>query len=307
MRRLAPLVACALLLAGCGLGPGKERNGGAELRVTRDFGHEVLGRAREARVREDQTVMRFLRSRFDVETRYGGRYVESIDGISGRGAGGRVDWFYFVNGIEADVGAAEYELSPGDVVQWDYRRWDAAMRVPAIVGAFPEPFVHGRGGKRLPTRVECEDAAARACEAAKRRLRAVGVAATGASLGATGARNVIRVVVGRWRAIRALQVPARLEQGPGESGVFGRFVQGGRALELLDAAGRPARRAPPRTGLVAALSPSDGEIVWVVTALDVRGLEAAARALEEPSLRNAYAVAVTPRGVEKLPLGGSRR
>ena len=72
--------------------------------------------------------MRFLRADNDVETRYGGRFVQSIDGLSGQGAGGYADWFYFVNGIEADVGAAEYELSPGDVVQWDYRDWRGARR-----------------------------------------------------------------------------------------------------------------------------------------------------------------------------------
>ena len=72
---------------GCGLGAGEEQEGGAELRVTRDFGHEELGSARSTRVREDQTVMRLLRSEFDVETRFGGRFVQSIDGLEGRGRG----------------------------------------------------------------------------------------------------------------------------------------------------------------------------------------------------------------------------
>ena len=54
--------------------------------------------------------MRLVQANNDVETRYGGRFVQSIDGLEGGGAGGSVDWFYFVNGFEADVGAAEYEL-----------------------------------------------------------------------------------------------------------------------------------------------------------------------------------------------------
>ncbi len=91
--------------------------------VTRDFGHQQLGSASERTLREDQTVMRMLQSDFDVETRFGGGFVQSIDGLAGRGAGGQRDWFYFVNGVEADVGAADYELSPGDRVQWDYRDW----------------------------------------------------------------------------------------------------------------------------------------------------------------------------------------
>src|SRR6185436_10032571 len=110
-----------------------------------------------------------------VSTRFGGRFVQSIDGLSGKGATGQVDWFFFVNGVEADKGAAEWQVSPGDRIQWDRRDWSAAMRVPAIVGAYPEPFLNGVGGKRRPVRVECDDAHARACKDARRRLEAAGV------------------------------------------------------------------------------------------------------------------------------------
>jgi hypothetical protein len=299
--RRAVLVALALAVAGCGLGPGAERKGGAELRVTRDFGHERLGVVRVKKVREDQTVMRLLRSRFDVKTRYGGRFVQAIRGLSGRGATGQIDWFYFVNGIEADVGAAEYELSPGDVVQWDYRRWDGAMRVPAIVGAFPEPFLHGLKGKRYPVRVECGDDSSKSCRLVKNRLLRLGVKASGASLGTSGTRNVMRVVVAPWKKAKIVSTVASLEKGPDDSGVFARVTRGGRELDLLGPGGQVARRAPAGTGLVAAFAPSEREIVWLVTGLDERGLDAAARALDVRSLRDAYAVAATPGGTVKLP------
>jgi hypothetical protein len=159
VKRLAALVCIVLSLtaAGCGFGEGEERGGSpAEMRVTRDFGHKLLGSARIDSVHEDETVMRMLRSDFDIDTRYGGRFVQSIDGLAGTGAGGNRDWFYWVNGVEGSVGAGEFELSPGDRVQWDWRDWGATMRVPAIVGAYPEPFVHGLEGKRRPVRVECE-------------------------------------------------------------------------------------------------------------------------------------------------------
>ena len=60
------------------------------------------------------------------------------------------DWFYFVNGIEPDVGAAEIRLRPGDIAWWDYRSWGGRMEQPVVVGAFPEPFLHGWDGKRRP-------------------------------------------------------------------------------------------------------------------------------------------------------------
>ena len=305
MRRACPVIAVALALAGCGLGAGDERAGaGAELRVTRDFGRTQVASERLSQVREGQTVMRFLRSRFDVNTRFGGRFVQSINGLAGSRSGAQLDWFYFVNGIEAGVGAAEFELSPGDRVQWDRRNWEATMRVPAIVGAFPEPFRHGKEGKKLPVRVECDDPAVDPCEEVKRRLHHVGVSASGSAVGVPGAREAIRVVVGTWNDAKVVRAAAELEGDPDESGVFARFAGGGRSLELLDETGRVARTVEPGdgTGLVAATRPTDDELVWLVVALDGEGLEAAARALDERRLRNAFAVAATGDEVEKLPL-----
>jgi hypothetical protein len=306
VRCAAAFALCVLVLAGCGLGPGAERGGGAELRVTRDFGHERLGAVRVKEVREDQTVMRLLRSRFDVATRYGGRFVQSIDGLEGNGAGGQADWFFWVNGVEADKGAAEWNVDPGDRIQWDYRDWGAAMRVPAIVGAYPEPFVSGLGGKRRPVRVECEDVHARACTQARNRLGREGVPTSGSSLGAPGTEEVTRLVVARWPRARGVRGASELENGPESSGVFARFTDDGRTLELLDEQGDTVRRARrgDGVGLVLALQPRAEELVWIVTALDEQGLEAGVRALDETELRDAFAVAATADDVEKLPLEG---
>jgi hypothetical protein len=301
-RRVLLLLIALLVLAGCGLGPGKERKGAVELRVTRDFGEQPVRSVRFGKVRQDETVMRLLRSRFDVQTRYGGRFVQAIGGVEGRGSGGSRDWFFFVNGVEAHVGAAEYSVNPGDVVQWDYRRWDTAMSVPATVGAFPQPFATGVGGKRSPVRVECADSGARSCALVKQRLRDLGIAATGSALGTTGTRQVIRVVVGPWRKAKIVPAVASLADGPQKSGVFARFSGDGGKLLLLDADGHVARRAAARTGLVAAFAPSDDEIVWTVTGPDERALQFAAGALDARTLRDSYAVAAGPAGLDKLPL-----
>jgi len=307
MRRFAALWLTVALLAagaGCGLGPGGDQAGdGVQLRVTRDFGERLLSSTRRERVREDQTVMRLLRSTSDVETRYGGNFVQEIDGIAGGGAGGSEDWFYYVNGLLADRGAAEYELSPGDVVQWDYRDYRGAMDVRTIVGAFPEPFLHGFEGKRLPTRIECEDAESDPCESVKQTLRDAGVPATGAALGAAGTQNVARVVVGRWESARELVSARVLEDDPGASGVFARYEETGEQLELLDRRGEVARTAGPETGLIAALRPTDKELLWVVTGGEDEGVRRAAEAFEAATLRDAFAVAAGPDGAEHLPLG----
>ncbi|MBD0338018.1 MAG: DUF4430 domain-containing protein [Thermoleophilia bacterium] len=143
MRHSLAALLC-LLLAGCGSGAAGGGQGSASLWITRDAGTTVLY---EGEVAPGQTVLQALRSRADVETAYGGRFVEEIDGLRGSLASGR-DWFYFVNGVAPDRGAAEVRLRDGDIAWWDYRRWSGEGEVQIVVGAFPEPLVNGYGERR---------------------------------------------------------------------------------------------------------------------------------------------------------------
>jgi hypothetical protein len=296
----------AIALAGCGLGAGTSTPGGAQLDVTRDFGHQHAPPVRLAHVHQSDTVMRFLQATHQVETRYGGGFVQSVDRLAGDRAA-QVDWFFYVNGIESDKGAADFALSAGDRVQWDLHSWRAAMRVPGIVGAYPEPFVHGYRGRRLPVRVECERPDAPACREAMDRLQKSGVVVTSAVLGAAGDQSVARVVVAKWAAMRRLQAASPLGRGPAESGVYARFAgAGGRTIDLLDSSGAVARAAPPGTGLVAARVPTGRNVVWFVTGADDAGVARAAAALDEGTLRDAFAVAATPSGAVRLPVAGGQ-
>jgi hypothetical protein len=301
VRRIVCIALC-LLVAGCGFGAGGTRGGsGAELRVTRDFGQKSLASARTTTVRESDTVMRFLQAHAKTTTRYGGKFVQSIDGIEGNASGGRHDWFYFVNGVEAPTGAADRALSPGDVVQWDYRRWDASPRVPAIVGAYPEPFLHGQNGKRYPTRIECASST-KSCDAVQSMLDKVGVPAGSGALGSEARGGVFRIEVGKWSDLRKLQDLDVLEDAPNASGVFARFSNNGSKLQLLGPDGSVRQEAPPGTGLVAAILPPDQQPLWVVTGVDDAGVARAAALLDRVKLRNAYAVAALPSGAVRLPV-----
>lgn len=147
LRCLAIFLLALGLLAGCGEeAAGK---GAAQLWITRDRGSEVV---LTTSVPAGISAMEGLRRKADVETRYGGRFVQSIDGLEG-GLAKQRDWFFYVNGYEADLAATEYTLHDGDVLWWDYRGWKGQLRVPVVVGAFPEPFLHGWNGKRRPTSI----------------------------------------------------------------------------------------------------------------------------------------------------------
>jgi hypothetical protein len=140
MRRLAAAGLAVGALAGCG---STHTHGSATLWITRDRGQHVL---LVGKVKAGQSAMQALQHRVKVKTSYGGRFVQSINGVSGERSG-QHDWFYFINGYEADSGAADYTLRPGDVEWWDYRSWKHAIHVPVVVGAFPEPFIHGYAGR----------------------------------------------------------------------------------------------------------------------------------------------------------------
>jgi hypothetical protein len=304
--RLLPLllVGLALATAGCGVGPGESKSGGIELQVTRDFGQRQLGKpGTQKKVRESDTVMRFLQGQRKVKTSFGGGFVQSIDGLSGSKAGEH-DWFYYVNGSEASVGAGDYSLNPGDVVQWDFHRWTATQHVPAIVGAYPEPFLHGMKGKRMPTRLECESDASRGCQTVRKALAAQDVVVTASTLGTAAEDTTLRVVVGKWSKLSQLLGGRELQAGPAASGVFAKFTRSGDALELLDGSGNVARESPPGSGLLAATKPNAQAITWVVTGVDDAGVERAAQALDADKLRGAFAVAAEPDGLVRLPVGG---
>jgi hypothetical protein len=296
------LLGAALAAAGCGIGPG-EGVGDVSLTVTRDYGaRRLLGPEREP-ASESDTAMRLLDRNAEISTRYGGGFVRSIDGVSEAVRDGRRhDWFFFVDGVESPVGAADYALHGGEAIWWDYRDWSAASRVPAVVGSWPQPFLDGYEGKRHPTLVECRGGG-RACGEVRARLRAAGASLAGDSAGA------IRVLVGPWARLREDRAAAQLEEGPQVSGVFAGFAAraGGHRLEGLDEGGGGGRGFGPGAGLVAATRRYEAPPVWLVTGATRRGVVAAARSLDAAHLRDHYAVAVEGGRETPLPIGAERR
>ena len=138
-------IAVAVAVAGCGLGAGPGTSN-VTVDVTRAFGSKRVGEVTATRVPGAETVIRMLERHFRVGTRYGGGFVESISGISG--SAGKLDWFYYVNGVQAPQGAATTAVHRGDRIWWDLHDWGVTNTIPAVVGSFPEPFVHGVAGKK---------------------------------------------------------------------------------------------------------------------------------------------------------------
>lgn len=250
--------------------------------------------------------MSLLMRNSKVGTRYDGGFVQSIDGFSGGHAGGDpVDWFYYVNGVQAGKGAAETIVRPGDRIWWDRHDWSQTESTPAVVGSFPEPFTGGIEGKRLPVRVECEQPGAAACTTVTRRLRAVGVTTAVAAPSGAPSPDVLRVLVGTFRGLARDAAVQTLEHGPSTSGVYARVTGSGGSIELLDARGTTRATLGAGSGLVAATRHGEDAPVWVLAGTDQHGALAAAQALDEATLHDRFAVAVGPAGPLALPEQGS--
>lgn len=295
-RLLATLGLAALAFASCGLGAGAAP-GAIELAVTREFGAASVGGQGRPRVHGQETVMSLLMRNRRVKTRYGGGFVQSVDGHAGGVNGGDpVDWFYYVNGVEAPKGAADTNVHPGDHIWWDLHDWSQTEDIPAVVGSYPEPFLNGIEGKRLPVRVECAEVTGPTCQTVLAHLRAAGVPAAVAAIGPGDEPETLRVLVGPWPAVSEAPAAQAIERGPRASGVYARFATTGQTLTLLDGRGRAVRTLSAGAGLVAATRYAKEAPLWVITGTDAAGVARAAGALTARALHYRFALALEASG-----------
>lgn len=307
------LLLAALAAAGCGLGPGADV-GSVDLTVTREYGAVPVLQV-SLGAKESDTVMRLLERNAEIETRYGGGFVHSINGVAeGERGGDPYDWFFYVDGTESPVGAADVDVQGGERIWWDYRDWSATNHVPAVVGSWPAPFVAGVAGKRYPVVVECAGAKrgsfrtytdrkepqvawGAACSETQAALEREGV-----ELAPGSPKGAIRVLVGTWGRLRNDPAACLIEEGPAESGVYADFQ--GDGLVALDEGGAEARHLGPGAGLIAATSRYGGAPVWLVTGGTAAAVRAAAGALDAAHLREHYAVAIEDGKTTPLPVEG---
>ena len=297
------LAALVLTLTGCGLGPGPGTSD-VGVTVTSGFGSTHLGSFTEATVPGSETVIQMLERHFKVQTRYGGGFVESVDGHSGSAS--RVDWFYYVNGIEAPAGAASTAVHRGDRIWWDLHDWSATDSIPAVVGSFPEPFVDGGVGRRSATTLDCTSGVSAACTTVGAALKAAGVATKSRAISTDSGTHTAGILVGTWSQLRAQAAASPIEHGPGTSGVYAEFEHGGALLALLDPEGHVARTLGAGAGLIAATADGESAPTWLVTGTDVAGVSAASRALTANRLRDHFALAVQGSTDLPVPLDGAQ-
>jgi len=232
----------------------------------------------------DTSAMEALESVAATETSYGGGFVESINGVDGTG---KSDWFYYVNGLTAKTGAADYVLRSGDIEHWDLHSWSSYRGLSAVMGCFPWAFANGYGGERRPSVVAYEPVY---------RSEAAGIAGV---LGNAGVPDVSLVELAELTPEQTSSSHLVLLAGPDAAPVrevfdnrakLGLFVSlDGSVLRAFAASGEQKAAYERAAGVLAASqnpwnpkgTGACENVVVVVSGCDEAGVRAAARALAQ--------------------------
>jgi len=279
--------------------------------VTKDFGNEVLLQ-QMVEIEPDTTAMVVLQRVARVETKYGGGFVSTINGVSSEYEGAsksKGDWFFYINGIQSNTGALDYKLHDGDIQHWDFHDWSFHQFIPAIIGDFPEPFRYGYRGIIYPTIIVYQDGWEGDARRVADKLNRLGIE----TVSIRGINELQKDEKESYNLI-LLGTPdfppiAELNQVWGRLGFYAHFHDD--MLKVFDSRGEPAAEYGAGAGVIQATqSPWNPKgigvcenTVWIVSGSDKAGVKDAVNTLvsQDNDFRYAYAVVIADGEVIRVP------
>jgi hypothetical protein len=273
--------------------------------ATRDFGNKLIF-GRVAEIEGGDSAQEALREVAKVGM--AGSYIEGIEGIYDNQ---EYYWFYYINGVLANVFASGYKPHDGDIEHWDFHDWSYSMHgSSAIIGDFPEPFLHGYAGKVYPTVVAYTGNLKGEAERLKDKLEALGIEevsvrnAADLSGNEKELSNLILVCTSDFELV------AELNEVYDRLGLFAHFENG--KLKVLNAKGKVEAEYGAGSGVIQATqslwnpkgSYACENVTWMVSGIDEVGVKNAVDALlnHYPEIRYAFAVVVADGKIIRIPL-----
>jgi len=283
------LLLMTALLCACSASSTTEEAGAITVKIvaTRNFGQELMF-AETLELPPGTSAMTALERVADVETAYGGGFVNAINGISSGFTGTQLtmaDWFLYINGIQARTGALDYALHDGDIQHWDFHVWGFRQSVPAIIGDFPEPFGHGYGGKVSPTVIAYADDLAKEADNLKNGLSQLGINNTSikrlGKLSADEKESANLILLGTTDSEPVSELNDIWER----LGFFAHFEE--EKLVVFNAGGEVAAEYGAGVGLIQATQNpwnpkgigAAENVVWLISGTDTAGVKSALDAL----------------------------
>lgn len=280
------------------------------LRVTRDFGTETIFN-KKVEIKKDGTVLDILNANLDIETDFDGGFIKGINGlISDKGglSGKRTDWFFYVNGICTDAGADAYSLKPGETVWWDYHLWEnMGSANSAVIGNYPEPFIHGYGGKVGVTTVLSTPEKSELTEKLKKALAGKGVKTvnvSGIDEEKLNKRKGPLIVIGEWSELSQFKWLEDFNKAYRKTGTGAHFTD--RGLELIKYNGEVDHMVSGSVGVITATGSGLGDEtpLWLIAGTDAEGLEQAINLLvnNPEKISGMYSGAIVSGKITRLPI-----
>jgi len=281
-----------------------------KLMITKNFGSQTLVEKQVA-LKSNWTVIDLLESTAKITTKWDGSFVNSIDGLESQSGGfsrDGLDWFYYINGICSDVGADGYDLKTGETVWWDYHAWKSMGSAnSAVIGCYPEPFIHGYGGTIKATTVMASKENVKLAESLKNSLMSRGVGTINIKNldnNLLEKRQVPTIVIGTWNELKLLDWLEEFNKAYKKTGVSARFTDKG--LELLDYGGNAVQTVQESAGIIAASGSGlgDDSPLWLIAGTDQAGLNLAVDILvKNPAkISGFYSAVISSNKIYRLPL-----
>ncbi|WP_432663280.1 DUF4430 domain-containing protein [Wukongibacter baidiensis] len=300
------LIICIFTLVGCSEETVLE-NAKVNVIISKNFGDEELT-SKEISVLEESSVMEVMEGNFDIETAYGGGFINGIDGLKSGFTGvkdkKKVDWFYYVNGIVAEVGANEYYLGPNDLVIWDYHDWSKSIYLSSIIGAYPLNFINGHGEGNLKTEILISQDYEKEGNGLFEFLKAEGLE----SIETKGLKEeelengeINSIVIGTWNEISQFDYIKDVYENGKKAGLFFKL---GENITALDAKGEISN-VYEKGAVITSITKEYGlnGTLWLITGNDEASIKRATRLLyEEPEkIKGKFSVIVADDDVISIP------
>ncbi len=254
----------------------------------------------------NQSVMQALKETCEVRSTCGGAFITSINKLGPLKANEKKNWFYYVNGIMAHVGAKEYYPEPGDIIWWDFHRWDEGAYISAVIGAYPQPFLSGYGGEAKKTLILHTASLKHKAGAFKKSIEEQGV--KGIELKPYDnidikKQNSMLIVIGSWQDLSRHKAIWDIYRNYRKAGLFIKFEKD--KLQIMDINGKTQKELEKAAAIVGTKRGFGSDsVIWFIIGTDDDGVEAALDILiNEPERIKFYSGAVVTSGeILNVPL-----
>ncbi len=303
----------SLLITGCAVGDTADVDTNIHMIVTKDFGNQGIYNEEVKLDYEEESVLELTMKNLEVETAYGGGFVNAINGIKSEFTGltkkKKTDWFYYVNGILSEIGSGDYYVKDGDNIIWDYHDWSIRTYMTSIIGAYPKLFINGHGDQIFPVEIyytkDYEEEVKKLEEFINK--ESVNVEVKSELLNENNRENISNdnvhtILIGNYQYINEIKYIENLYDGGTTNGFF--YDIKGDKIDIKNFRGDTVKSYDKGAAISSSLKNyGSSDTLWIITGNDNKMISKAINIMHQhpEKIKGMFSAIVTEKGVENLP------